>query len=499
MTRSSTLESEFLSSDVRGWLEQPKKLLIGGRWLESTDGRTFDVIDPATGGILTTVAEAGAHDADLAVKAARRALDTTWANTTPAERGRLIWKLADLIEQHAEEFQHLESLDVGKPVMETLVFDVPVAVDHFRYFAGWATKISGELLSPSLPGEQLAYTRREPVGVVVAITPWNFPLAIASWKLAPALACGNTVILKPSELTPLSALRLGELILDAGFPPGVVNILPGPGTTVGAALVHHQGVDKISFTGSTRVGREIMTSSAHDFKRITLELGGKSPNIILPDADLDAAAGGAMSAIFFNQGEACAAGSRLFVQHDQFFEVTERLRSRATDIVQGVGLDPMTQMGPLVSETHMDRVLGYIARGLDEGAEIITGGERNPDLDGFFVRPTIFSGRDDHAISREEIFGPVLTVLPYTDIDDLIRRANDTVYGLAASVWTQDLRQGIRVAHALKAGSVWVNGFGMVDATLPWGGFKQSGVGREMGKYALDTYTEVKTVWVNLL
>jgi aldehyde dehydrogenase (NAD+)/phenylacetaldehyde dehydrogenase len=258
-------------------------------------------------------------------------------------------------------------------------------------------------------------------------------------------------------------------------------------------------VDKISFTGSTRVGREIMTSSAHDFKRITLELGGKSPNIILPDADLDAAAGGAMSAIFFNQGEACAAGSRLFVQHDQFFEVTERLRSRATDIVQGVGLDPMTQMGPLVSETHMDRVLGYIARGLDEGAEIITGGERNPDLDGFFVRPTIFSGRDDHAISREEIFGPVLTVLPYTDIDDLIRRANDTVYGLAASVWTQDLRQGIRVAHALKAGSVWVNGFGMVDATLPWGGFKQSGVGREMGKYALDTYTEVKTVWVNLL
>jgi aldehyde dehydrogenase (NAD+)/phenylacetaldehyde dehydrogenase len=499
MTKTQTLESEFVMPEVKAWLNGTKKLLIGNRWIESASGKTFHVIDPATGGVLATVAEAGVEDAENAARAARRALETSWAQTTPAERGRLLWKLADLIDEHAQEFQQLESLDTGKPILETLVFDVPVASDHFRYFAGWATKVNGETLTPSLPGEALAYTRREPVGVVAAIVPWNFPLAIASWKLAPALACGNTVILKPSEITPLTALRLGELMLEAGFPPGVVNILPGFGAEVGAALVNHAGVDKISFTGSTRVGREILISSARDFKRVTLELGGKSPNIILPDADLDAALGGSMSAIFFNQGEACAAGSRLFVPREDLDEIVQNLASRAAEIVQGVGIDPMTQMGPLVSQTHMNRVMGYIEKGVQEGAELVTGGSRNSSLPGYYVQPTIFAGRDEHTIAREEIFGPVLTALPYDDLDDLVRRANNSSYGLAASIWTRDVKQGIRIAHALKAGSVWINGYGMLDATLPWGGFKQSGIGREMGKYALETYTEVKTVWVNLL
>ncbi|MER3479115.1 MAG: betaine-aldehyde dehydrogenase [Meiothermus sp.] len=499
-TLSPTLESPLLLPEVREWLGKPKKLLIGGRWVEAQSGRTLTVTDPATGLPLCEVAEAGPADVELAVQAARHALEGTWGLTKPAERGRLLWLLSDLIERHAEELRQLESLDTGKPVMETHLFDLPVTVDHFRYFAGWATKITGETLPVSLPGEYLAYTRREPVGVVGAITPWNFPLAIASWKLAPALACGNTVVLKPSELTPLTALRLGELILEAGFPPGVVNILPGYGPTAGKPLAEHQGVDKVSFTGSPRVGREILVGSARDFKRVTLELGGKSPNIVFPDANLDEAIGGAMAGIFFNQGEACAAGSRLFLPKSHFDQILSGLVERARHLEQGLGLDLGTQIGPLVSQAHMERVLGYIEKGKAEGAELVLGGERNPQAgSGYFVKPTIFVGRDEMTIAREEIFGPVLTALPFEDLDDLVRRANDSSYGLVASIWTRDLKQAIRVAHALKAGTVWINGFGLVDAASPWGGFKTSSLGREMGSYALEHYTEVKSVWVNLL
>jgi acyl-CoA reductase-like NAD-dependent aldehyde dehydrogenase len=495
---TSSLESEYLLPEVKAWLSVPRKLLIGNRWLEAADGKFLTIIDPCTGGQLATVAAANLADVNLAVAAARRALEGSWGSTTPAERGRLLWKLADLIDENAEVLRQLESLDTGKPVMETYVFDLPIASDHFRYFAGWATKITGESIPTSLPGEALAYTRREPVGLVGAITPWNFPLAIAAWKLAPALACGNTVILKPSELTPLSALKLGELILEAGFPPGVVNILPGLGLEAGNALVEHNDVDKISFTGSTRVGREILAKSGGNFKRVTLELGGKSPNIILPDADLDTAIDGSMTAIFFNQGEACVAGSRLFVPKSMRSEIVSALKSRAESIVQGFGLDPTSQMGPMVSSVHQDRVMGFVERGTQH-AELIAGGSRNTDLPGFYVNPTIFLGNDDLEIAREEIFGPVLTILEYEDIEDLTRRANSSQYGLGAGIWTSDVRQGIRLAHALKAGSVWINGYGMLDAALPWGGFKSSGIGREMGSAALETYTELKTVWVNLL
>jgi acyl-CoA reductase-like NAD-dependent aldehyde dehydrogenase len=497
---SSTLDSPLLSPNVRAWLAQPKRLLINNRWVESVSGACFSVIDPATGHLLCEVAEARAEDIDLAVLAARRAMNGSWGSTTPAERARMIWKLSDLLEAHQDEFGQLESLDVGKPLLETMVFDLPQAIDQLRYFAGWATKITGESVQTSLPGESLAYTRREPVGVVAAITPWNFPLAIVCWKLAPALACGNAVVLKPSEITPLSALRLGELILEAGFPPGTVNIVPGFGANAGQALVHHADVDKISFTGSTRVGREILQASSLDFKRVTLELGGKSPNIILPDADLDEAVGGAMSAIFFNQGEACVAGSRLFVPVAQKEAILERLIANVASISQGLGLEPETQMGPVVSEAHCERVMGFIDRAKSAGLEMLSGGRRNTLLNqGFFVEPTVFMAKDESEIAKEEVFGPVLTVLTYENVSELTERANSSRYGLGAGIWTRDIKQGIRLAHALKAGTVWINGYGMLDAALPWGGYKQSGIGREMGSYALETYTEVKSVWVNLL
>jgi acyl-CoA reductase-like NAD-dependent aldehyde dehydrogenase len=493
-------QGEYLLPETRAWLEKPKRLLIGGRWLEGTDGKTLDVIDPTNAQHICSVCAATRADVDLAVRAARRSLEGAWGATTPAERGRLLWRLADLIEEHAEILRQLESLDVGKPVMETYVFDLPLTADHFRYFAGWATKITGQTIPTSLPGEALAYTRREPVGVIGAIVPWNFPLAIASWKLAPALACGNAVVLKPSELTPLSALYLGELILEAGFPPGAVNILPGFGAEAGAALVEHEGVNKISFTGSTRVGREIMAKAGGTFKRVTLELGGKSPNIVLPDADVGEAVGGAMTAMFFNQGEACVAGSRLFVPRALKDDILSELAARASGIVQGASLDPATQMGPLVSQVQLERVMGFIERGVQSGAKVVTGGGRNQELsDGYFVQPTIFTAQDDTEIAREEIFGPVLTVLEYDDLDDLVNRANKSVYGLGAGIWTRDVKTGIRLAHRLHAGTVWINGWGMLEASLPWGGYKQSGIGREMSSYALEHYTEVKTVWVNLL
>ncbi|ADU51624.1 aldehyde dehydrogenase (acceptor) [Thermaerobacter marianensis DSM 12885] len=499
LTRTRTLKLPFVAPVVRQWLGSRKLLFIGGRWQEPRSGRYLVVTDPATGEPLAEVAEAGEEDVDLAVKAARRALEGTWGKLPPAERGRLLWKLADLLEENAQEFAQLESLNTGKPVTETTMADVPLAVEHFRYFAGWATKWTGETLPASFPGEYLAYTRREPVGVVGAIVPWNFPLMIASWKLAPALATGNTVVLKPSELTPLTALRLAELVRQAGFPPGTVNVVPGYGEPAGRALVDHPGVDKISFTGSPGVGRKIMTAAARDFKRVTLELGGKSPNIVFPDADLDNAVAGAMMGIFFNQGEVCCAGSRLFVHKEHFDRIVQDIADRASRLRQGPGIHPMTQMGPLISRSHLERVLSYIERGREEGAELLVGGEPNSEAGpGYFVKPTVFVGRDDMTIAREEIFGPVLTVLPFESLDEVVRRANDTPYGLAAGIWTRDVAKAIKVAHRLKAGTVWINGYNLLDATSPWGGFKQSGIGREMGRYALEHYTEVKSVWVNL-
>jgi acyl-CoA reductase-like NAD-dependent aldehyde dehydrogenase len=494
-----TLKIPTLDPGVKRFVEQgPAKLLIGGRWVPSRSGKIFETLDPATGEPLASVYEADAEDVEEAVNAARRALDGAWGRISPAERGRLLWKLADLIEEHAEELSQLESLDTGKPVTETSMVDIPQTVDHFRYFAGWTTKLSGNTLPVSFPGEYLAYTRREPLGVVGTIVPWNFPLMIASWKLAPALACGNTVVLKPSELTPLTALRLGELANEADIPPGVINILPGYGPTAGAALTHHPGVNKISFTGSTAVGKEIVRASADNFKRLSLELGGKSPNIVFPDADLDAVAGGVMMSIFFNQGEVCAAGSRLYLHQDIYDKVLEKVVERARTIRQGPGVDLTTQMGPLISEKHRDRVWGYIQRGMEEGARVLAGAEQGEGK-GYFIRPTVLEGRDDMEVAREEIFGPVLTVLPFKDVSDVVKRANDTPYGLVAGVWSRDIAKAVRVAHSLKAGTVWVNGYNMIDATSPWGGFKQSGVGREMGPYALEHYTEVKSVWVNLI
>lgn len=495
----SILESSWVGEATRQFLSHPRHLLIGNKWMAAVAGERFWVKDPSTGENLVEVAEGRAADIDRAVAAAEKALDGTWSRLSPTERARLLWKLADLIEEHAAEFSEIESINTGKPITETMLADVPLTVEHFRYFAGWVTKLTGETLPVSQPGHYLAYTRREPIGVVGAIVPWNFPLMIASWKIAPALACGNTVVVKPSEITPLSLLRLGELVLEAGFPPGVVNIVPGFGPDAGRALVNHPGVGKVSFTGSTRVGREIMVSAAERMRRVTLELGGKSPNIMLPDANPEAVIAGAMMGIFFNQGEVCCAGSRLFVPRRQFDAVLTRLGERACAIQQGPGIDPTTEMGPLVSETQMNRVMEYIETGRREGATLITGGQRNRQAgSGYFVEPTIFAGFDDLTIAREEIFGPVLTAMPYDDLDEVVRRANDTPYGLAAAVWTEDVRLGIRVAERLKAGTVWINGYNLLDAVSPWGGYKASGVGREMGSYALQHYTEVKATWVNL-
>lgn len=491
--------SPWVSQETRRFLAERRRLLIGNQWVESAAGDSFWVKDPASGQDLTEVARGGAEDIDRAVRAADKAFQGTWSRLAPAERARLIWKLADLIEAHAQEFSEIESINTGKPITETMLADVPLTVEHFRYFAGWVTKLTGETLPVSQPGHYLAYTRREPLGVVGAIVPWNFPLMIAAWKIAPALACGNTVVVKPSEITPLSLLRLGELALEAGFPPGVLNIVPGFGADAGRALTAHPGVAKISFTGSTRVGREIMVAAADRFTRVTLELGGKSPNIVLPDADPDAVVSGAMMGIFFNQGEVCCAGSRLFLPRGQFDGLLHRVVERAQSIQQGVGVDPSTEMGPLVSEAQMSRVMDYIASGKREGAALITGGDRNHDAgSGYFVQPTVFVGEDRMTVAREEIFGPVLMALPYEDLDEVVRRANDTPYGLAAAVWTEDVRQGIKLAEKLKAGTVWINGYNLLDAVSPWGGFKSSGVGREMGRYALDHYTEVKSTWVNL-
>jgi aldehyde dehydrogenase (NAD+) len=475
------------------------RLLIDGQWIDGA--KTFDTVNPATGDALTQVIEASAADVDRAVAAARRAFDDKsgpWRKMSASERGRLIWRLADLIEQHIDELAELETLDNGKPIFESRNVDMPMVIDVLRYYAGWATKIHGETVNTF--DSAFTYTLREPVGVVGLIIPWNFPLLLASWKLGPALACGNTIVIKPAEQTPLTTLRLGELALEAGIPAGVLNIVTG-GPETGKAIVKHPGIDKIAFTGSTSVGKEIMRGAADTLKRVTLELGGKSPNIVFADSDIDNAVKGAINGIFYGKGEVCNAGSRLFVESKVRDEFLEKLVGRAKKMVPGDPLDPKTRMGAIVSQEQMQTVLGYIEAGKKEGAKLIAGGNRT-SVDGgkgFFIEPTVFGDvTNEMKIAQEEIFGPVLATMKFDDIDEVVELANRNQYGLAAAVWTRDVKKAHQLSRQLRAGTVWINTYGLMDAALPFGGYKSSGFGRELGQAALEHYTEVKTVWMNM-
>ena len=477
----------------------PTKLLIGNKWVDSASGKTFPSVNPSTGEVITQVAEADAPDVDKAVAAARKAFEHgPWRNKMSAsERGKLLHRLADLIEKNADELARLEALDNGKPYKVAKAADLPLTIACYRYYAGWADKVQGKTIPVN--GNYFCYTRHEPVGVVGQIIPWNFPLLMQAWKLGPALATGNTVVMKPAEQTPLTALRVGELIVEAGFPEGVVNLLPGYGPTAGAAIARHTDVDKVAFTGSTEVGHLIMEASAKsNLKRVTLELGGKSPNIVFADANMDEAIEGAHFALFFNQGQCCCAGSRLFVEEKAYDEFVAKSVARAKARKVGDPFDAKTEQGPQVDDAQFEKVMSYINAGKKEGAKLVAGGNRVGDR-GYFIEPTVFADvKDDMKIAREEIFGPVMSILKFKSIDEVVERANRSEYGLAAAVWTRDIGKAHAIANRVRAGTVWVNCFDVFDAAAPFGGFKQSGIGRELGEYGLQQYTEVKTVTVKL-
>ena len=478
---------------------RPGKLLINGEAVDAASGRTYTTFNPATEEPICVVAEAGPEDVDRAVRAARAAFEGgPWPKLRPAERQKILFRLGDLILEHGDELARLETLDNGKPIFESRQIDVPMTANCFHYFAGWATKLAGETLpvSPAF----FTYTLREPLGVVGAIVPWNFPMIMVGWKAAPALAAGNTVVLKPAEITPLTAIRIGELALEAGLPPGVLNVLPGKGAVAGEAIVRHPGVDKISFTGSTEVGKHIMKTAADTMKKLTLELGGKSPNIVFADADLEQAVKGATTGIFYGKGEVCAAGSRLLVESRVRDELVGRLVERAKKLQPADPMDPKTRLGALVSEAQMGKVLNAVDAGVREGAKLVAGGQRQPvDGRGYFVQATVLDQVENRMrVAQEEIFGPVLAVIGFDDVEDAVRKANDVLYGLAAGIWTRDVKRAHAVARRLQAGTVWVNAYNFYDAGMPFGGYKASGFGRDLGPECLRDYTQVKSVWVSI-
>jgi len=476
-----------------------KRLFINNEWRDGEGSKTLDVVNPATEEIVAEVASADRADVDAAVRAARAALNGPWSKMSARDRGRLLWRVGDALMERADEIARLETLHNGKPIFESRQIEIPAAAECFQYYAGWADKLHGETIP--VRGEYLAYTLREPVGVIAAIVPWNFPLLLTAWKVAPALACGNTVIIKPASQTPLTAIALAEIAAKIGVPPGVLNVITGPGSTVGQMLVEHPGIDKIAFTGDTATGKGIMRGAAETLKKITLELGGKSPNIVFADADLDAAIRGATTGIFYGKGEVCAAGSRLLVDKAVKHEFVDKVAARAKKMVPGDPMDPKTRLGAVASRKQLETDLRYIEVAKKEGAALVAGGAR-ADIGtgkGYFLQPTIFDGvTPDMTIAREEIFGPVLAAIEFGDVDEAIARANDSTYGLAAAVWTRDIKKAHHVARCLQAGTVWINTYNVYDTAAPFGGYKQSGFGREMSVHALEHYTQLKTVWVDL-